>query len=151
MTDPASEPGYEGEPIERAPRDPENTLRAALLVYISVNLLLGVPLTLVPSGFLDLIGINPDTAATLGGLRVFGAMLVAWGVAAMLVIARPIGRAYFVTAGVLQLTFGAVAFVYSWAIGESLGAVWFQVVAAAILSGSAGYMWWARYRVRGLL
>ena len=145
-----AEEGFEPSP-ERIPRDPADTLRTAMLVYIVVNLLLGVPLMLVPTGFLDFIGVDEPVAAHLGGLRIFGAMLVAWGIAAMLIVARPAGRAYFVTAGALQLSFAAGAVLYSWVVGESLGAVWFQALASIVLIGAAAYLWWARYRARAVM
>ena len=99
-----------GEP--REPRHPVDTLRIAMIVYIAVNLLYGIPLTFVPGSFLDVIGVEEATAGELGGLRWMGAMLLAWGVSGILVLARPVGRAYFVTAGALQLTFGAAAVLF---------------------------------------
>jgi hypothetical protein len=146
----AGEEPFEPSP-ERLPRDPADTLRIALLVYLVVNLVVGVPLMLVPTGFLDFIGVDEAIAAELGGLRLFGAMLVAWGIAAMLVVARPAGRAYFVTAGALQLSFGAAAILYTWLVGDSFGAVWFRAVTSAVLVASAGYLWWARYRARAVM
>ena len=144
---------FEAEPVEppKPPRDPADTLRLALLVYIVVNLVLGIPLMLVPVGFLDLIGVERNIAEELAGLRWVGAVLVAWGIGGVLVMARPVGRAYFVTVGALQMTFAAVAFLYSWWTGESLGAVWFQTVASVVLVGSAAYLWWARLRARSTL
>jgi hypothetical protein len=49
------------------------------------------------------------------------------------------------------MTFAAVAFLYSWWTGESVGSVWFQTVASVVLVGSAVYLWWARLRARSTL
>jgi hypothetical protein len=153
-----SHEGYDGEafdeesaPEPRVPRDPADTLRLALIVYIVVNLALGIPLAIVPVGFLDFIGVDPDIAADLGGLRWVGAVLVAWGISAVLVLARPVGRAYFVTVGALQMTLAAVAFFYSWWRNESLGSAWFQVAAGVVLVAAAIYLWWARLKARSVL
>jgi hypothetical protein len=144
---------FESEPVEpqKPPRDPADTLRLALLVYIVVNLLIGIPLMLIPVGFLDFIGVERNIAEELAGLRWVGAVLVAWGIGGVLVMARPVGRAYFVTVGALQMTFAAVTFLYSWWTGESLGSVWFQTVASVVLVGAAAYLWWARLRARSTL
>lgn len=145
--------GFEEEPPKegRIPRDRADTLRLALIVYIVVNLALGIPLTLVPVGFLDFIGVDQGIAAELGGLRWAGAVLVAWGISAVLVLARPVGRAYFVTVGALQMSFAAAAFLYSWWRHESLGSAWFQVAAGIVLVASAAYLWWARLKARSVL
>lgn len=141
----------EGSGQPREPRHPVDTLRIAMIVYIAVNLLYGIPLTFVPGSFLDVIGVEEATAGELGGLRWMGAMLLAWGVSGILVLARPVGRAYFVTAGALQLTFGAAAVLYSWLIGDGLGAVWFETLTVAIFVGSAAYLSWARLKARAVL
>ena len=153
MTNGFPEEGFEEqeEAPPKRPRDPADTLRIAMVVYIAVNLILGIPLMLIPVGFLDFIGVEEVIAEHLGGLRWVGAVLVAWGIAGILVLARPVGRAYFVTAGSLQLTFAAVAFIYSWWVGESLGDVWFQTLVSVVLVGSAAFLWWARLKARGIL
>ena len=143
--------GEEPAPEPRPPRDPADTLRIGLIVYIVVNLTLGIPLLLVPVGFLDFIGVETAIAEQLAGLRWVGAVLVAWGISAVLVLARPVGRAYFVTVGALQMTFAAAAFLYSWWRNESLGSGWFQVAAGIVLVGSAAYLWWARLKARSVL
>lgn len=134
-----------------AKRDPVSTLNLAILVYIAVNALFGIPLTLAPAGFYDFVGVASEATVEFDGLRWLGAMLLAWAVSAILVLARPTGRAFFVTAGSLQLTFGAVAFVYSWSLGEGLGATWFQVVGSVVLIGAALVLWWARLTARKVL
>jgi len=138
-------------PPPRRPRHPVGTLRLALGGYVAVNALFGVPLLLAPVGSLRAIGVPPGVAAGLGGLRWVGAMLVAWGISGLLVLARPVGRAFFVTASALQMTFAAGAFLSSWGAGDGIGAVWFQTLGSVLLFGSALSLWWARLRVRGLL
>ena len=66
-------------------------------------------------------------------------------------LARPGGRAIFVTTGALQLTFGALAFVYSWSISEYEWSLWYHIVATTILVAGAAYMSWARLRGRSVL
>ncbi|MBT8207468.1 MAG: hypothetical protein HKN07_05125 [Acidimicrobiia bacterium] len=132
-------------------RDPVSTLNVGMLVYIGVNTLIGVPLTLAPAGLYDFVGVASDVASELNGLRWLGAMMLAWAVSAILILARPVGRAFFVTAGSLQLTLGAAAFVYSWSLGEELGDTWFQIVMTIILVGSAAVLWWARLKARNVL
>lgn len=123
-------------------------LRWAMLWYTAVNLAIGLPLMLFPVEFLDLIGVDDATAVALGGLRWVGAMLVAWAVAALIIVARPGGRAYFVTAGALQMTFGAGALLYSSFVDEQLGALWFHTLVTVVFVGTAIYLWVARYRAR---
>lgn len=154
---------FDAEPVEEAVepavakaalpvrRDPVSTLNIAMLVYIGVNTLIGVPLTLAPAGVYEFVGVAPQVATELNGLRWLGAMMLAWAISAILILARPVGRAFFVTAGSLQLTFGAAAFVYSWTLGEELGDTWFQVLMTMILVGSAMVLWWARLKARKVL
>lgn len=128
--------------------DRSSSLRWAMLWYIAVNLAIGLPLMLVPVQFLDLVGVDDATAIALGGLRWIGAMLVAWAVAGMIIVARPGGRAYFVTAGALQMTFGAGALIYSSVTEEQLGSLWFHTLVTVLFVGSAVYLWVARFRSR---
>jgi hypothetical protein len=120
-----------------------------MLWYIAVNLAIGLPLALFPVEFLRIVGVDDATAAALGGLRWVGAMLVAWAVAGTLVLARPAGRAYFVTAGALQMTFGAAALIYSSFFEEQVGSLWFHTAVTVLFAGTAVYLWVARYRARG--
>ena len=134
----------------RQKRDPAGTLSLAMLVYIAVNAIFGV-LLLFPAQFYDFVGVRSSIADDLGGLRWVGAMLLSWAVAAILVLARPVGRAFFVTTGSLQLTVVAVALAYSLAIDDGLGATWFQILSALIWAAAAGVMWWARLGARKVL
>jgi hypothetical protein len=123
-------------------------LRWAMLWYVAVNLAIGLPLLLIPVQFLSLIGVDDATAVALGGLRWVGAMLVAWAVAALMIVARPAGRAYFVTAGALQMTFGAAALLYSSFVDEQLASLWFHTLITVIFVGTAIYLWVARFRAK---
>ena len=150
MTDDSSGP-IEEQPTSRVPRDPAGTLRLALAVYVAVDLALGIPLAIAPVGFLELIGVEDVVAAELGGLRWVGASLVAWGIGGVLVYARPVGRAYFVTVGALQLSLASIAMLYSTWTGDSLGSGWFQGLAILVFVLSAAFLSWARLRARGVL
>jgi hypothetical protein len=135
-------------PAVESALDRSSSLRWAMVWYIAVNLAIGLPLLLVPVEFLRLIGVDDATAVALGGLRWVGAMLVAWAVAGMLLVARPGGRAYFVTAGALQMTFGAAALIYSSLVEEQLGSLWFHTLVTVLFVGTAVYLWVARFRAR---
>ena len=124
------------------------TLRWAMLWYVAVNLAVGLPLLLIPVRFLSLIGVDDATAIALGGLRWVGAMLVAWAVAALMIVARPAGRAYFVTGGALQMTFGAAALLYSSFAEEQLASLWFHTLITVVFVGTAIYLWVARFRAK---
>ena len=137
--------------VRRAPRDPAATLTAAMVVYIFVNLAFALPLVIFPAAYFDVIGLADNVADQLGGLRWVGAVLLAWSITAIQVLARPGGKAVFVTTGAMQLTFGAVAFLYSWSIGEYGWDLWYQVLASVIWTGGAVYLWWARMSGRKLL
>ena len=80
-----------------------------------------------------------------------GAVILAWAVSGILVLARPGGRAIFVTTGALQLTFGAASLLYSWSVSEYEWSTWYHALATLILAGGALYMWWARLRGREVL
>jgi hypothetical protein len=136
-------------PAARRPRrDPAVTLTWAMLVYIFVMMLFALPLVIFPEAFFDVVGLDDAVADDLGGLRWVGATLLAWAVSGILVLARPGGRAIFVTTGSLQLTFAALALLYSWSIGEYSWSTWFQVVATVITGAAAIVLWWARLRGR---
>ena len=138
-------------PPAKTKRDPSNVLTSAMVVYVFINLLFAIPLLVAPAAFFDAIGLDGRVADDLGGLRWVGAVLLAWAVSGILVLARPEGRAIFVTTGALQLTFGALALAYSWSVGEYEWSLWYQLVATLILTAGAGYMLWARLRGRAVL
>lgn len=134
----------------RVPRDPAATLTLAMWVYIAVNLVFALPLLLFPQSFFELIGLDDRVAEDLGGLRWVGAALLAWAISGLVVLARPEGRAIFVTTGAFQLSLAALAFLYSWSVDEHEWSTWYQVVSTAILSSGSLYLWWARFRGRAL-
>lgn len=132
-------------------RDPAAVLTSAMVVYVFINLLFALPLLIAPAAFFDAIGLRSTVAADLGGLRWVGAVLLAWAVSGILVIAKPEGRAIFVTTGALQLTLGALSFAYSWSINEYKWGLWYQLLATLVLAAGAAYMSWARLRGRAVL
>ena len=143
--------GTAGAEPQKVPRDPAAVLTSAMVVYVFINLVFAIPLLVAPAAFFDAIGLSGVVADQLGGLRWVGAVLLAWAVSGILVLAKPGGRAIFVTTGTLQLTFAAVAFVYSWSIGEYEWSLWYQLLATLILVAGAAYMSWARLRGRAVL
>lgn len=133
-------------PSRRRPsRDPAVTLNLAMVVYIFIDLLFALPLLIFPVAFFDLIGLDDRTAQDLGALRWVGAMLLAWAVSGIFVLARPGGRAIFVTTGALQLSLGALAFLYSWSLDEYEWSVAYHLIATAILVLGSVFLWWARF------
>lgn len=138
-------------PATRAKRDPATVLTSAMVVYVFINLLFAIPLLVAPSSFFDAVGLSSAVAGQLDGLRWVGAVLLAWAVSGILVLARPHGRAIFVTTGALQLTFAAAAFIYSWSVSEYEWGTWYHFIATLILAAGAGYMSWARLRGRAVL
>lgn len=122
-----------------------------MVVYVFINLIFALPILVAPAAFFDAIGLRGSVADDLGGLRWVGAVLLAWAISGILVLARPEGRAIFVTTGALQLTLGAAAFVYSWSLSEYEWSTWYHVIASGILVAGAAFMWWARLRARAVL
>lgn len=143
------------EPVEpsavRRPRDPATTLTTAMVVYVFVNLALALPLVIFPVSFFKGIGLDDAIANQLGGLRWVGAVLLAWSITAVAVMARPEGRGVFVTAGAAQLTAGALGFLYSLSLDEYHWSAWYQWLCAIVLTGGAVYLWWARLSARKVL
>jgi len=132
-------------------RDPGATLTSALVVYVFVTLAMALPLVIFPTAYFDLIGLDQAVADDLGGLRWVGAVLLAWSLTAIFVLARPEGRGVFVTAGAAQLTMAALGFLYSWSIDEYKWDTWYQAVSSIVLTAGAVYLWWARLSGRKLL
>ncbi len=132
----------QGERVRKR-RDPAATLNLAMVVYIFVTLVFALPLVIFPVTFFDLVGLD-EAAADLGGLRWVGAVLLAWAVSGILVLARPGGRAIFVTTGALQFTFAALAFLYSWSLSEYEWSTWYHAAATSILVAGSLVLWWAR-------
>jgi hypothetical protein len=147
---PVQEGETRGRPA-RTPRDPAATLTSALVVYIFVNLAFALPLVIFPAEYFDIIGLDDTVANQLSGLRWVGAVLLAWGITGIVVMARPEGRGVFVTAGAFQLSLAALAFLYSWSIREYEWAAWYQALASGILTMGAVYLWWARLSGRKVL
>ena len=137
--------------VRKPPRDPAATLTSAMVVYIFVNLAFALPLVIFPAAYFDVIGLDKAVADQLGGLRWVGAVLLAWAITAIQVMARPGGKAVFVTTGAIQLSFGALAFLYSWSLHEFEWSLWYHAVASLIWVLGAIYLWWARMSGRKLL
>lgn len=135
----------------KKPREPATTLTTAFVVYIFINLALALPLVIFPVAYFEIIGLEDLVADSLGGLRWVGAVLLAWSITGIAVMARPEGRGVFVTAGASQLTLGALAFLYSWSIGEYKWSTWYQALCSVVLTVGAVYLWWARLSGRKLL
>lgn len=131
--------------VVKQKRNAAGVLNIAMVVYIFINLVFALPLVIFPVAFFDVIGITSRAADELGGLRWVGAVLLAWAISGILVLAKPGGRAIFVTTGALQLTAGALAFLYSWSIEEFGWDTWYHLSATAILVGGSVVMWWARF------
>ena len=150
--EPPPQPGDAATPAEaKKPRDPATTLTTALVVYIFINLALALPLVIFPVAYFEVIGLEDAVAGDLGGLRWVGAVLLAWSITGIAVMARPEGRGVFVTAGATQLTLGAVGFLYSWSIDEYQWSTWYQALCSVVLTGGAVYLWWARLSGRKVL
>jgi hypothetical protein len=137
--------------VSKKTRDPASTLTMAFVVYIFINLALALPLVIFPVAYFEIIGLEDAIAANLGGLRWVGAVLLAWSITGIAVMARPEGRGVFVTAGAVQLTMGALGFMYSWSIDEYRWSTWYQALCAVVLTAGAVYLWWARLSGRKLL
>ena len=135
----------------RKTKDPAATLTSALVVYVFVNLAFALPLVIFPTAFFDVIGLDQTVANQLGGLRWVGAVLLAWSITGIAVLARPEGRGVFVTAGAAQLTMGAFGFLYSWSIDEYKWDTWYQAIASILMTAGAVYLWWARLSGRKVL
>lgn len=145
---PPQPPAGAAVPGRRPRRDPAATLNVALFVYIVVTALFAIPLLIFPGRFFDVIGVDKIIARELDGIRWFGAMLAAWTVSGILVLARPKGRAIFLTTAALQLSAGAAGFVYTWLTDAVLGSKAIHAIGMVILILSAAYLWWARLRSR---
>ena len=143
--------GAPSSPRKRKPANPAKTMNTALLVYILINLFFALPLVIDPERFFDVIGLTHLESAATGGLRWVGAMLLAWAVSGLFVLARPGGRGIFVTTGAMQLTFGAVALVYSWMVSEQDWSTQYHALMVVISIGGAIYLWWARFMARSVL
>lgn len=138
-------------PKPKAKRDPASTLTTAMLVYIFVTMLLALPLVIVPGAYFDVIGMDGSVADQLNGLRWVGAVLLAWSVSGILVLARPEGRAIFVTAGALQMTFAALSLLYSWSVSEYAWSTWYHALVTVVVIGASVFLWWARMTGRRVL
>jgi membrane protein implicated in regulation of membrane protease activity len=49
------------------------------------------------------------------------------------------------------MTFAALAFLYTWSIGEYAWSTWYQAFTTAILVAASIVMWWARMAGRKVL
>lgn len=148
---PESPPATPAPAKAKVKRDPAATLTTAMLVYIFVTMVLALPIVIVPGAFFDVIGLDGSVADQLNGLRWVGAVLLAWAVSGILVLARPEGRAIFVTAGALQMSFAALSLLYSWSVGEYEWSTWYQVAITLVVLGAAVFLWWARLTGRKVL
>ena len=139
------------EAVRKEPRTPAETLTSAMVVYIMVNLLWALPLLVFPETFFDLILQDEPVSGQFDGLRWVGAALLAWAISGILVLARPEGRAIFVTTGALQLSFAGLVSVYTWSIDPDQWSLWYDIAGSVILGAGAIYLWWARVRARSVL
>lgn len=139
--------------IAPEPRPPGSTLRIAVLIYAVFNLVAGTSILLWPSLFWGTIGGADDEALDIvKSVRWGGAILVAFGVGALMVYARPRGQRTFVTSMALQDAGVTAALVYS-SLTDELAYLdtWFVVALIGATALSGLYLWFARFKARDLL
>lgn len=142
----------EGATPEPEPRDPRSGLNSTLLLYIIVAAAYGLPMTLVPDVLWDTIGGVDETAAeVLTGMRWAGAMLLALGFGALLVLRNPRGQRTFVTFLAVQTGATAAALIYSATANEYPGHDWFVWGAGLIAAGVSALLWWVRVSARRVI
>lgn len=139
--------------VSPEPRPPGSTLRIAVLIYAVLNLLAGTSILLWPSLLWGTIGGADDEALEIiKSVRWGGAILVAFGVGALMVYARPKGQRTFVTSMALQDAGVTAALVYS-SLADELAYLdtWFVIALIGATALSGLYLWFARFKARDLL
>lgn len=138
---------------ESVPLEPGTHFRLSVLLYIAVSFAFGLPIALWP----DLIwgtlaGASDPVLEVMTGMRWAGAILIAWAVGGLLVLARPKGRQTMVTTFALQFSLAAAALVISALADEFTWAeTWFVLFSIIAVGGAALYLWYGRWVGRDML
>ena len=135
------------------PLQPGTHLRLAVLAYVAINLLYGLPGAIWPDLIWGTIGgVDSPELEVLAAMRWGGAILVAWAIGGFLVLGRPKGRQTMVTTFALQYTLAAVALATSLFAGEfDFADTWFSVASVLVVAAGAAYLWYARWTGREVL
>jgi hypothetical protein len=93
---------------------------------------------------------DPGAPANPGWLRWAGGFVLGTAVAAGLAANNPKGQRALVVGFGTSFTLVALALLYSLAIGEYHGALWFMWLSIAVTAALAGAMWWLSAQARYL-
>ena len=128
-------------------------LRIALIAYIAEHALYGIPMLVWPGLLWETIaGAEGDALKGLESNRWAGALLVAWGFGAILVLLRPRGQRTFLTTIAIQTSLASGALFYSSVTGEfDVVDAWFRWASVLAIGALALYLWGARWRARDIL
>lgn len=145
-------PSAEGVPA-REPLEPGTHLRLSVLTYIAVNTAYGLPIFLWPDLIWGTIGGADDAAVeVLSSVRWGGAILLAWAIGGLLVLARPQGRQTMITTFAIQYTMATVAILISMVAGEfDYADAWFPVASVIVVAVAGAYIWYGRWAGRHVL
>ena len=128
--------------------DGAKTLKAVLVIYTIVVWVYGLWLFFIPGVLANIAGGNPVDS---GWLRWPGGILIAFGIAALLVRRNPARQGIFVLAISLGTLLSGLALLYSWIVHEYSAGMWFIALATIVVLVVSALLWWGRQKAKAIL
>lgn len=123
-------------------------LKAALIIYAVVALVYGIGFLIVPEVW---VRMSEGAPVDFGWLRWSGGVIMAFGIASIMVYRKPEKQGPFVFAIALATLLSGIGMLISLIFQEYSGTTMFIVIPIVLMFVISGLLWWGRQQARGVL
>lgn len=123
-------------------------LKVVLLIYAIVCIVYGIGYLLIPDTLVNMSGGQP---VFHGWLRWSGGILIALGVGALMVYAKPQNQGIFVTTIALGCSLCGIGLIWAVIVREEGAKLWFPLLPTIIVILLAILLWWSRSTAKDIL
>ena len=123
-------------------------LKVALILYAVVALVYGIGFLIVPGVW---VRMSEGAPVDFGWLRWSGGIIIAFGIAAIMVYRKPEKQGPFVFAIALATLLSGIGMLISLIFHEYSGTIMFIVIPIVLMFVISGLLWWGRQQAKGIL
>jgi hypothetical protein len=131
-----------------AEKNSSGLLKVALVIYGVVALVYGLGFLIVPGVW---VRMSRSTPVEYGWLRWAGGVIIAFGIGAFMVFARPEKQKIFVFSTALATLLSGIGMLVSLIFREYSGTTMFIVTPIVLMFVISGLLWWGRQRAKTIL
>jgi hypothetical protein len=123
-------------------------LKVALVIYAVVALVYGIGFLIVPGVW---VRMSEGAPVDFGWLRWSGGVIIAFGIAAIMVCRKPDKQGPFVFAIALATLLSGIGMLISLIFQEYSGTTMFIVIPIVLMFVISGLLWWGRQQAKDIL